>query len=101
MEKDNPAKKSEVPPPTFASEIKRFKSDYGEILRQYPLDEDGDLLSQHCDTFREIRLPIILGLAESILQCQRIFNMTSERNTELRAKIIAKIESLNPQQPKK
>jgi hypothetical protein len=101
MEKDNPAKKSEVPPPTFTSEIKKFQANYAKIFRRYPLDEDGDLLSQHCDSFRKKNIPVLLELAETRIDCLRLLNMTPERNTQLCAKIIAKMETLKPQQPKK
>lgn len=101
MEKDNPAKITEAHPITFESEMKKFQSEYGEVLRQYPLDEDEDLLGQHCDMLRKTRLPVMLGLAKSRIECQRVLIMTTERNTELRAIITAKMETFKPQQPKK
>jgi hypothetical protein len=98
MEIDSQAKRSEIsPPPTFESETKRYDLDYTKIFELYPHDEDDDLLGQHCDWLREERIPIILGLAKSKIELRQVLGLTTERNTELRAKITAKMETLKPQ----
>lgn len=83
-------------PETFASLMGKFEARYVEISAQYSMDEDEDLLGQNCDRLRHEYFPHALGLASSITECQQLLSRTMERNTELRAKILTKMETLKP-----
>jgi hypothetical protein len=79
-------------PPTLEGFIREFEAARNQAYRTF-LDEDDDLMGKSCDQLRMNLLPKALELAQTKKQCLQILDLTTSRNTELRAQIQAKMGS--------
>lgn len=68
----------------FEKELEVLRERIDKAFKDYPLDEDEDLLGIECDNLRNFHLTNALKLANTEAECKKVNGYALERNVNVR-----------------